>query len=144
MLPFAFIFFFALVLVGCAKHPSSSVAHVDQAPPGHFGLRLDCAELGVISEPCSVPEGLPHRRLGICWVFTDATNGVITADHVSLVYGSLDGALHVSQKEPLHGLVTFAGDHVNIALKVLTFPEGTNLDHYEEFRLNGTYKIVRP
>jgi hypothetical protein len=135
---FTFILSFSVLLSGCGGHRSSPVAQISQTSSGHFEVRLNSVEW-VAGGPCNFPQW-PHREFGTCWIYTDSTNGVVAPDRVSLAYGSSDG-FRASQEGPLHGSVQFRDGQMIVDLQYPYFTDGVHLDHYEKFRLNGTYKI---
>ena len=141
MFRFAFIIGLVVALAGCSEHRGSAVAHVTQASPGHYEVRLRSVEW-VAGGPCNFPQW-PHREFGTCWITSDTTNGVVTADRVSLAYGSPDG-FRASQEGPLKGSIIFSKSQIRIELQLPAFPDGTNLAYYQKCPLNGTYKIKTP
>ena len=126
------------LLAGCAMHRASSQARVSQDTQGRYEIQLVSVEW-CAGGPCNFPQW-PHREYGSYWIYTDTTNGTVSADCLTLAYGSWDN-FRTTEGGPLRGTVSFSGRRVRVALELPAYPDGTHLEYYEKFRLNGTYTL---
>jgi len=136
-----FILCFSVLLAGCAGvQPRSSIAHITRNPQGRYEIKLGSVEW-VAGGPCNFPQ-MPHRSFGVYWIYTDSTNGFVTADRVTLASGSdWDTFRATYDKEPLHGSLLFTNGTVRVSLLRPAYPDGVHLKYYRKFDLNGTYKL---
>jgi hypothetical protein len=133
------LLFGVLLLAGCATHRASSQALVSRTSQGRYELQLLSVEW-CAGGPCNFPQW-PHREYLNYWIYTDTTNGVVSADRVTVAYGRAGDSFRPTQEGPLHGSVSFSNGRVLVALQTPAFPDGEHLKYYQEFRLNGTYTL---
>ena len=140
MLRAIFILCVALLAAGCAEHRRTSIAHVTRTAEGRYETKLDSVEW-VAGGPCNFP-GFPHRSFGECWIYTDTTNGLISADHITLAFGvDWESFRATYDKEPLKGSVLFSNGQVRVSIMRPAYPDGVQLKYYYKFPLNGTYTL---
>jgi hypothetical protein len=128
-----------LLLVGCSSHRASSQAILSRKSDGQFEIQLLSVDW-VAGGPCNFPQW-PHRVFSKYWIYSDTTNGSVTADHVTITYGGDLDDFRATQEGPLHGSVSFTGNRVQVALLLPAFPDGTHLAYYKGFKLNGDYDL---
>ena len=141
MLRVTIILCLPVLMVGCGGlHRRSTIAHVTRSPEGRYEIKLDSVEW-VAGGPCNFPQ-MPHRSFGEYWIYTDSINGLVTADRVTLAWGTdWDTFRATSDKEPLHGSLLFTNGSVRVSILRPAYPDGVHLKYYREFDLNGTYKL---
>lgn len=127
----------ALLLVGCATHPASSVAPLKQESSGRYEIKLVAAGW-CAGGPCNFPQW-PHREYVSHWIYSDTTNGVVPAERLTLSYGN-ETQYRWSQTALL-GSVTFSDGHMQVALRVPIYADDGSIKHYERYELNGDYKL---
>lgn len=140
MLRATFMLCVAVLASGCAIHRRTSIAHVARTAAARYETKLDSVEW-VAGGPCNFPQ-FPHRSFGEYWIYTDTTNGLVTADRITLASGNnWDSFRAVYDKEPLKGSVLFSNGLVRVSILRPAYPDGFHLKYYQKFRLNGTYKL---
>ncbi|MES1180406.1 MAG: hypothetical protein ABUL66_00940, partial [Verrucomicrobiota bacterium] len=90
--------------------------------------------------PCNFPQ-MPHREYESYWIFTDNTNGVVQADHLTVAYGHDGDSFRSMQEGPIQGSISFSGGQLDVQLQFPWFSDSGHIDRYQNFCLNGTYKV---
>ena len=131
----------AALFAGCSLHRANSQALLSHnVKEGRYEIQLQSVET-VAGGPCNFPQW-PHRVYQNYWIYTDTTNGIVPADHVTIAFHGWDN-VRLTQQGPLHGSVSFSDGRVVVALQTPAFPDGVHLKYYQKFSLNGTYTLQR-
>ena len=127
----------AALLAGCSEHRSSSVARATRQASGKYEIRLDTIEWSL-----GGPDNLtkPHKIAGSHWIYADTTQGVVTATNLILTYEQGKTEYPWSQSA-LRGSVTFSEGQLHVALERPVYVDGISVDHYEQYPLNGDYRL---
>jgi hypothetical protein len=129
-----------LLLVGCGENfKRSPVAHVSPDPKRGFVIELDYSYRS-FGGPCNFPQK-PQTINEADWIFTESTNGVVSADRLILWHGKSPKDKYGWAQQALRGSMTFSNGRMHIAFQVPDYRDDDSIRRHDPYKLNGNYKL---
>ena len=134
------VFLLVLLLAGCGENfKRGSVAHISPDTKHGFVIQLDYSYRS-FGGPCNFPQP-PQTIKEADWIFTDTTNGVVSADRLTLWHGKSPKDEYGWAQQALRGSVTFSNGSMHIAFLVPEYKDDDSIRRHDPYRMNGDYKL---
>ena len=129
-----------LLLAGCGDNfKRSPVAHVSPGTKHGLVIRLDYSYRS-FGGPCNFPTK-PQTISESDWIFTETTNGTVSADHLTLWMGKSPDDEYGWSVKALLGSMTFSNETVRVDFQLPDYRDDDSIRGHTRYRLNGDYKI---
>jgi hypothetical protein len=132
--------FLVLLLAGCDHFKRSPVAQVSSEAKHGFVIRLDYSYRS-FGGPCNFPTK-PQTVSESDWVFVQATNGVVSADHLTLWIGKSPDDGYGWAVKDLLGSASFSNGTMHINFQMPDYGDDDSIRGHTPYRLNGDYKLI--
>jgi hypothetical protein len=132
--------FLVLLLAGCGDgFKRSPVAHIVSDQQHGYEIELDYSYRS-FGGPCNFPLK-PQTISESDWVFTQTTNGVVSADQLTLWHGKSPKDEYGWSQQALRGSLTFTNGYIHVAFQVPDYRDDDSIRHHDPYNLNGDYKL---
>jgi hypothetical protein len=133
-------FFLVLLLAGCGGNfKPSSVARITSSAKHGYVIRLDYS-YRAYGGPCNF--SLIGKTISDSdWIFTDTTNGVVSADHLTLWHGDSPDDTFGWAVQSLIGKITVSNGRVRIDFQEPVYGNNDAILRHDQYRMNGNYKL---
>jgi hypothetical protein len=128
-----------VMLAGCSNFKRSAVARISPDIKHGFVIRLDYSYRS-FGGPCNFPTK-PQIISDSDWIFTETTNGTVSADHLTLWIGKSPNDEYGWAVKALVGSMTFSNGIMRIALQLPVYRDDDSIRGHTSYRLNGVYKL---
>ena len=134
------VFLLVLLLASFSDNfKRSSFARVSPDPKHGFVIRLDYSYRS-FGGPCNFPQS-PQTIREADWIFTDTTNGVVSAGRLTLWHGKSATDEYGWAQQALRGSITFTNGSMHIAFQVPDYRDDDSIRRHDPYRMNGDYKL---
>jgi hypothetical protein len=126
--------------VGCGRNfKRSPVAHVSSDPKHGYVIKVDYSYQSY-GGPCNFT--LKSQKISESdWIFTQATNGQISADRLTLWHGKSPTDEYGWAQTALLGSIIFSNATMHIDFRVPDYRDDDSIRRHDPYRLNGEYKL---
>jgi hypothetical protein len=128
------------LLAGCSdnfKH--SAVAQISSDIQHGYIIRMDYSYRS-FGGPCDFPQN-PQTFCESDWIFTNTTNGVVSADHLTLWHGKSPQDNYGWPQKALLGSLTFSNGCMRVVFQVPDYRDDDTVRRHDPYKLNGYYKL---
>jgi hypothetical protein len=134
-------FLVVLLLAGCSDNfKRSSVAHISSDTKHGFVIQLDYSYRS-FGGPCTFLQK-PQTISDTDWIFMETTNGVASADHLTLWHGKSPDDEYGWAAKALLGSMTFSNGYIHIDFQEPVYADNDSILRHDPYRMNGDYKLV--